>query len=165
MIAFLSNEPEPTAGSWFRLYVTCRRRGDSQPDKIGGDKASHWWLDAVTPSLFFGGKTGLVSSILCLNYSFGFTIYDLLHSSVQWCNYLWKPDQENDPGETSPFPTPLPLLEKVQKVLALEWLMRRETNRCELETEPLFLEPASPTHQGIIKLHPFWTNLSQQMKS
>lgn len=114
MTAFLSNEPEPTAGSWFRLYSTCRMSDNTQPDKISWDKATHWWLGVVTPNLFSGGKTGLVSSLSCLNYSFGFPTYSLWPSLVGWRSYLWKPDQENDPGETSSFPAPLPPLKKVQ---------------------------------------------------
>lgn len=41
MTALLSNEPEPAAGSWFRLYATCRRRANIKPDKISQDKATH----------------------------------------------------------------------------------------------------------------------------
>lgn len=158
MTAFLSNEPRPTIGR-LRLYAACRKRDNTQPDKVSWDKATCLWLGVATPSLFFGGKTGLVSSLSCLNYSFGFPVYSLWPSLVAWRSYSWKPD--NNSGETSSFPALLPLLKKVQQVVALEWLMRRGTEiwAAVLETEPLFLELVSPIHQWIINLHSFWTNM------
>lgn len=47
----------------------------------------------------FGGKTDLVSSLSCLSYSFRFPICSLWPSWVGWCNYWWKPNQENDPSD------------------------------------------------------------------
>lgn len=82
-------------------------------------------LSIATPSFVFGGKTGPVSSLSCLKYSFRFPTYSLWLSLVGWCGSWWKPGQENDPGEYF-FPCPL-LLKKVQYVLVLGWLMRRGT--------------------------------------
>lgn len=81
MTAFLSNEPDPQlgVGSAFMLPTgeAILSLTKSAEIKVPIDD---WVL--LTPSLFFGGKTGLVSSTSCLNYSFGFTVYDLLHSLV-----------------------------------------------------------------------------------
>lgn len=100
MTAFPYNEPAPTAGSWFWLCATCGRRDNtdltkSVKTKLFVDDSGH----SYTQFFFFAGKTGPVSSLSRLTYSFRFPIYSLWLSLVGWCSYWWKPGQENDPGE------------------------------------------------------------------
>lgn len=119
----MSQSPQLGAGSGFVLPA----EGETTLTWQNQSRQSYllMTLGIVTPSFFFGGKTGPVSSLSCLKYSFRFPIYSLWLSMVGWCSYWWKPGQENDPGEYF-FPCPL-LLKKVQYVLVLEWLMWRGT--------------------------------------
>lgn len=128
MTAFLSNEPEPTAGSWFRLYVTFRRRGLTKSVEIKLP-IDDWML--LHPAFSLVAKL-----VWCLPFC-ALTTY--LDAQSMICDILWLGDaiiykkqiKKMIPGETSSFPTPPPLLKKVQNVLALERLMRWETNRSE----------------------------------